>query len=65
MDEFRNKMLSEAIIMDIHQSQYYRELVQRFPTMFPLSLYTDGGRYTKTGAYEGWPIFIIFIAKLI
>jgi hypothetical protein len=56
MDEFRNKMLSEANIMDIHQSQYYRELLQRFPTMFPLSLYTDGGRYTKTGAYEGWPI---------
>uniref|UniRef100_A0AC34FS42 Uncharacterized protein n=1 Tax=Panagrolaimus sp. ES5 TaxID=591445 RepID=A0AC34FS42_9BILA len=56
MDEFRTKMLHEVNIMDIHQSQYYRETLQKIPTMLPLSLYTDGGRYTKTGAYEGWPI---------
>jgi hypothetical protein len=56
MDNYRNYMLEQNELIDIHQTKYYRDTVKKFPNMFPISLYTDGGRYAKTSGYEGWPI---------
>lgn len=46
---------------DIHQSILYKNALADSPKMVPLSLTTDGGRYSKTGLYEGWPLTAVHL----
>uniref|UniRef100_A0A914PFW7 Transposase domain-containing protein n=1 Tax=Panagrolaimus davidi TaxID=227884 RepID=A0A914PFW7_9BILA len=63
MMEYRNKMLSQNILTDIHQTDYYKEVLAKDQNIVPFSGYTDGGRYAKTGKFEGWPL-IAFLLDL-
>uniref|UniRef100_A0A914PQQ7 Transposase n=1 Tax=Panagrolaimus davidi TaxID=227884 RepID=A0A914PQQ7_9BILA len=63
MDKYRNDMLQQTDYMDIHQSVYYRNTLIKYPNMLPFAIYTDGGRYTHTGAFEGWPV-VLFLLDL-
>uniref|UniRef100_A0AC35GQ60 Uncharacterized protein n=1 Tax=Panagrolaimus sp. PS1159 TaxID=55785 RepID=A0AC35GQ60_9BILA len=63
MDKYRNDMLQQTDYMDIHQSEYYRNTLIKYPNMLPVAVYSDGGRYTHTGAFEGWPV-VLFLLDL-
>uniref|UniRef100_A0A914YZQ4 Transposase n=1 Tax=Panagrolaimus superbus TaxID=310955 RepID=A0A914YZQ4_9BILA len=56
MEEFRIRQLAKNELSDIHQTVYYRSVVEKSPFVILLSIYTDGGRYTKSGSHEGWPL---------
>uniref|UniRef100_A0A914YN53 Uncharacterized protein n=1 Tax=Panagrolaimus superbus TaxID=310955 RepID=A0A914YN53_9BILA len=54
-------MLAQTDYSDIHQTDDFRENVRKCQNLIALSMYTDGGRYSKTGGFEGWPIVAFFL----
>uniref|UniRef100_A0A914ZHZ8 Uncharacterized protein n=1 Tax=Panagrolaimus superbus TaxID=310955 RepID=A0A914ZHZ8_9BILA len=56
MQNYRAEMLAEETLMDIHQTEQYKEALRKYKNMIPLSYYSDGGRYAENGKFEGWPL---------